>query len=78
MKREHSWLVRLEKSARPPEKHQSPLVQYTDAGSEEQRLPNVVGDEQRRLPDWVPQMKELLLQFHARHWIQRAKRFVDE
>ena len=58
MKRPHFLLVCLEKFSAPAQKHQSPLVQYTDAGSEEQRLPNVVGDEQRRLPECVPQMKD--------------------
>ena len=78
MKGPHFFLVSLEELGAPAKKHQSTVVKHSDAGAEQQRFPNIVGDEQCRLAKCVAQVEELLLQFHTRHGIKRAKGFVHQ
>ena len=73
MKRPHFLFVGLEEIGASTQKHQSPIVKHPDAGAEQQRFPDIMGDEQRRLAEPIAQVEELLLQFHTSHRIKRAK-----
>ena len=42
------------------------------------RFPDIMGDEQRRLPEFVAQVDEHVLQFHTSHRIKRAKGFIQQ
>jgi hypothetical protein len=53
-------------------------MQDSDAGAEQERFPDIMGNEQRRLPKFVAQVNEHVLQFHTRHRIKRAKRFIQQ
>ena len=78
MKGPHFLLVGLEKLGASAQKRQSTIVKHPDAGAEQQRFPDIMGDEQRRLAEFVAQVEELLLQFHTSHRIKRAKGFVQQ
>ena len=51
MKGPHFLLVGLEKLGASTQKHQSTIVKYPDAGAEQQRFPDIMGDEQSRLAE---------------------------
>src|SRR4026208_517553 len=71
-------LVGLEKFGASTEKHQSPVVKHAEPRAEQQGFPNIMGDEQRALAEFVAQVEELLLQLHASHGIQCTKRFIQQ
>ena len=78
MKGPHFFLVGLEELGASTQKHQSTIVKHPDASAEQQRFPNIMGDEQSRLAEFVAQVEELLLQFHTGHRIERAKGLVQQ
>ena len=78
MKGPHFLFVGLEEFGASTEKHQSTIVKHPDAGAEQQRFPDIMGDEQSRLAEPIAQIDEHVLQFHASHRIKRAKGFVQQ
>src|SRR4029079_17826172 len=78
MKRPHFHVVGLEELRASAQKHQSTIVKHPDAGTEQQRFPDIMGDEQSRLAEFLPQVEELLLQFDTSHRIKRTKGFIQQ
>ena len=78
MKGPHFLVVGLEKLGAFTQKDQPAIVKNPDAGTEQQSLPDIMGDEQSRLVETISQVEELLLQFHTGHRIERAKGFVQQ
>ena len=77
MKGPHFLIVGLEKLGAFTQKNQSTVVKNPDAGAQQQRFPDIMGDEQSRLVEPISQVEKLLLQFHTGHWIKGAKGFVQ-
>lgn len=78
MKGPHFRLVGLEEFGTPAKKHQSTVVKHPDAGAEQQRFPDIMGDEQSCLAEFVAQIDELLLQFNTGHRIKRTEGFIQQ
>jgi len=78
MKGPHFLLVGLEELGASTQENQSTIVQYPDAGAQQQGFPDIMGDEQSCLLEPIAQVEELLLQFYTGHWVKRAKRFVQQ
>ncbi len=78
MKGPHFLLVGLEELGASAQENQSTIVKHPDAGAQQQRFPDIMGDEQSGLVEPIAQVEELLLQFHTGHRIERAKGFVQQ
>ena len=78
MKGPHFLLVGLEELGASTQKHQSTIVKHPDAGAEQQCFPDIMGDEQRRLPEFIAQIYEHVLQFDTSHRIKRTEGFIQQ
>jgi hypothetical protein len=78
MKCPYFHVVSLKEFGASAQKHQSTIVKHPDAGTEQQRFPDIMGNEQRCLAEFLPQVEELPLQFDTSHRIKRTKGFIQQ
>ena len=76
MERPDFRILRPEELGASAEKYQAAVVKHTDAGGKEQRLADIMRDEQRGFVEWPEQIQELPLNLNPCDRIKGSKRFI--